>query len=88
VIEVVKGISLRFYSDCFFLGGLGWEALGSPANSRETGWLDIKKNFQFYFVIISGQLAELAEPLKKLAPLAVTDLLRVQDIPPIPEGYP
>jgi hypothetical protein len=51
-------------------------------------WGDIKKNFQFYFVIISGQLAELVEPIKKLAILTVTELLRGQDIPPTPEGYP
>ncbi len=55
-------------------------------------WLEAggisRKMLNFIFLIISGQLAELAEPIKKLAPLTVTELLRGQDIPPTPAGYP
>jgi hypothetical protein len=55
-------------------------------------WLGVgrisRKIFNFIFLIISGQLAGLAEPIKKLAPLTVTELLRDQDIPPTKEGYP
>jgi hypothetical protein len=55
-------------------------------------WMEVggisRKILNFIFLIISGQLAELAEPIKKLAPLTVTELLRGQDIPPTSAGYP
>jgi hypothetical protein len=55
-------------------------------------WLEAggisRKILNFIFLMISGQLAELAEPIKKLAPLTIPELLRCQDISPTPTGYP